>query len=90
MSGFKAARAGLAFSSPRLEPGAVIGSQDHACVEAQRRIGKRLCNYAVSMKVCRGRLGKNSDTQVLRDQFHCLLWRNDIVSVPANQQVSIQ
>ncbi len=28
------------------EPGGVIGSQDDACVEAQRRIGKRLYHHA--------------------------------------------
>src|ERR1700730_732305 len=32
------------------EPGGVIGSQDHACVEAQRRIGERLYDHAESKK----------------------------------------
>jgi hypothetical protein len=41
------------------EPGGVIGSQDHACVEAQRRIGKRLYDHALSMKARRGRLRKD-------------------------------
>jgi len=31
-------------------PERVIGSQDHACVEAQRRIGKRLDDHTISMK----------------------------------------
>jgi hypothetical protein len=29
------------------EPGGVIGSQDHACFEAQRRIGKRFYHHIV-------------------------------------------
>lgn len=33
------------------EPGRVIGSQDHTCVEAQRRVGKRLYDYAISMNI---------------------------------------
>jgi len=33
------------------EPGAVIGSQDHAGVEAQRRVGKRLYDYAIGMNM---------------------------------------
>jgi hypothetical protein len=41
------------------EPGGVIGPQDHACVKAQRRIGKRLYHYSLGMKVCRGRLRKD-------------------------------
>ena len=40
------------------EPGGVICSQDHACVEAQRRIGERLYDHTVSMKACRRRLRK--------------------------------
>jgi hypothetical protein len=37
------------------EPGGVIGSQDHACVEAQRRIGKWLYDYTVSIYKDAGR-----------------------------------
>jgi hypothetical protein len=44
------------------EPRGVIGSQDHTCVEAQRRIGKRFYDHPISMKAGRGRLRKNSDT----------------------------
>jgi hypothetical protein len=29
------------------EPGGVVGSQDHACFEAQRRIGKRLAGVLI-------------------------------------------
>jgi hypothetical protein len=37
------------------EPGAVIGSQDHACVEAQRRIEKGLYDHTVSIYKDAGR-----------------------------------
>jgi hypothetical protein len=35
------------------EPGGVIGSHDHACFEAQQRIGKRPYDHTVSMKASR-------------------------------------
>jgi hypothetical protein len=41
------------------EPGGVVGSQDHACSEAQRCIGKGLYDHTVSMKACRRRVRKD-------------------------------
>jgi hypothetical protein len=38
------------------EPGAVVGSHNHACLEAQRRIGTRLYDHTVRMKACCRRL----------------------------------
>jgi len=48
------------------EPGGVVSSQDHACLEAQRRIGKRLYHHTVSMNPSRHRLCKDGDAFVVR------------------------
>ena len=40
------------------------------------------------MNACRRRLRKDSDSQVLRYQLHCLLWRNDFVSILGNLNVT--
>jgi hypothetical protein len=63
------------------EPGGVVGPQDHARLEAQRCIGKRLYDHTVSMNLSRHRLRKDGDAYVVRYQVHCLLWRKDIVSM---------
>jgi hypothetical protein len=42
------------------EPEGVIASDDHACFEAQRRIGKRLYDHTVSMKAWCHRLREES------------------------------
>ncbi len=38
------------------EAGVIVSSRDHACFEAQRRIGKRFHDHAVSMNASRRRL----------------------------------
>ena len=48
------------------EPGGVVGSQDHACFEAQRCIGKRLYDHTVRMKAWRSGLREDGDAYVLR------------------------
>jgi hypothetical protein len=48
------------------EPGAVIGSQDQACFEAQRCIRKRLYDHTVSMNPSRHRLREDGDARVVR------------------------
>jgi len=48
------------------EPGRVVSSQDHACLEAQRRIGKRLYHHTFCMNPSRHRLRKDGDAYVVR------------------------
>ena len=48
------------------EPGRVIGSQDHACFEAQRCIGKQLYDHTVRMKPWRSGLREDGDAYVLQ------------------------
>ena len=48
------------------EPGGVVGSQDHACFEAQRCIGKQLYDHTVRMKAWRSRLREDGDAYVLQ------------------------
>jgi hypothetical protein len=47
------------------EPGGVVGSQDHACFEAQRCIGKQLYDHTVRMKAWRSGLREDGDAYVL-------------------------
>jgi len=48
------------------EPGGVVGSQDHACFEAQRCIGKQLHDHTVRMKAWRSGLREDGDAYVLQ------------------------
>jgi hypothetical protein len=48
------------------EPGGVVGSQNHACFEAQRCIRKRLYYHTGSMNPSRHRLSKDGDAYVVR------------------------
>jgi hypothetical protein len=48
------------------EPGGVVGSQDHACFEAQRCIGKQLYDHTVRMKAWRSGLREDGDAYVLQ------------------------
>ena len=48
------------------EPEGVVGSQDHACFEAQGCIGKGLHDHAVRMKAWRSGLREDGDAYVLR------------------------
>ena len=48
------------------EPGGVVGSQDHACFEAQRCIRKGLYDHTVRMKAWRSGLREDGDACVLR------------------------
>jgi hypothetical protein len=48
------------------EPGVIIGPHYHACLEAQRCIGKRLNDHTVSRKASVDRLRKDGHPYVVR------------------------
>ena len=54
------------------QPGAVIGSQNHACFGAQSCFGKRPNDHTVRIDASRRRLREDGNPDMVRDQVHCL------------------
>jgi hypothetical protein len=63
------------------QSGIVVGPHNHARLETQRGIGKRLYYYTLSATAKGGRFSEDGHANMLRYQVSRLLSRNDVVRV---------